>query len=193
MHRRERDLRFYARLSVWATLLFWVILLATGIALTTYHETPRGSGSELRHITFDVPFGMVMRNLHNIAAHLLVAGAIVAGLLIVLAWIGKRGLLWRAVGSSVGLALLLALGLSFDWFPPGLLAARASPLLGREGPFSELVGTHPKFDARTLLAGGALMDGALRRSLVYHSVGVPLAGAAFIGFAFAATRRRRLE
>ena len=53
--------------------------------------------------------------------------------------------------------------------------ARATPLLGHEGPFGEQLGMTAYNDIRFALLGGSLVGGnALLRAYVWHCIGIPL-------------------
>ena len=57
----------------------------------------------------------------------------------------------------------------------GTNMARATPLLGSEGPFAELVGVTPRFDARSALLGGTIVGPpTLLRFYVLHCIVIPL-------------------
>src|SRR5437762_368344 len=52
---------------------------------------------------------------------------------------------------------------------------RPAPLLGRDGPFRDLVGVNPRYDARSLLTQGALVDDdAVDRFFVVHGIVLPV-------------------
>ena len=53
--------------------------------------------------------------------------------------------------------------------------ARATPLLGHEGPFGEQLGMTAHNDIRFALLSGSLVGGnALLRAYVWHCIGIPL-------------------
>ena len=52
---------------------------------------------------------------------------------------------------------------------------RATPLLGHEGPFAELIGVNARYDARALPLGGRLIGPpTLLRFYVLHCIFIPL-------------------
>jgi quinol-cytochrome oxidoreductase complex cytochrome b subunit len=57
----------------------------------------------------------------------------------------------------------------------GTNMARATPLLGHEGPFAEAIGVDPRYDARAFLLGGRIVGSAtLLRFYVLHCIFLPL-------------------
>src|ERR687896_785323 len=57
----------------------------------------------------------------------------------------------------------------------GTNMARATPLLGHEGPFAEVIGVDPRYDARAFLLGGRIVGSAtLLRFYVLHCIFLPL-------------------
>jgi quinol-cytochrome oxidoreductase complex cytochrome b subunit len=53
--------------------------------------------------------------------------------------------------------------------------ARATPLLGHEGPFGHQLGMTPYNDVRFGLLGGSIVDAnALLRSYIWHCIGIPI-------------------
>jgi len=66
----------------------------------------------------------------------------------------------------------------------GTNMARATPMLGHEGPFGPLLGMTPYNDVRFGLLGGSIVDSnALLRSYIWHCIGIPLV-ALFYGVHF---------
>ena len=57
----------------------------------------------------------------------------------------------------------------------GTNMARATPLLGHEGPFGSMLGMTPYNDVRFGLLGGSIVDAnALLRSYIWHCIGIPI-------------------
>src|SRR5207244_3599780 len=57
----------------------------------------------------------------------------------------------------------------------GTNMARATPLLGHEGPFGAQLGMTPYNDVRFGLLGGSIVDAnALLRSYIWHCIGIPI-------------------
>ena len=59
--------------------------------------------------------------------------------------------------------------------------ARATPLLGHEGPFGPQLGMTPYNDVRFGLLGGSIVDAnALLRSYIWHCIGIPIVASMFM-------------
>ena len=59
--------------------------------------------------------------------------------------------------------------------------ARATPLLGHEGPFGAQLGMTPYNDVRFGLLGGSIVDAnALLRSYIWHCIGIPIIALIFM-------------
>jgi cytochrome b6 len=57
----------------------------------------------------------------------------------------------------------------------GTNMARATPLLGNEGPFGKMLRMTPYNDVRFGLLGGSIVDAnALLRSYIWHCIGIPI-------------------
>mgnify|MGYP000673916114 CR=1 FL=1 len=60
-------------------------------------------------------------------------------------------------------------------------AARATPMIGHEGPFADLLGVDARYDARALLTAGRLIGPAtLLRFYVLHCIFIPLIAAVLL-------------
>ena len=67
---------------------------------------------------------------------------------------------------------------------------RATPLLGHEGPFAELLGVNPVYDARAFLfGGGEIGPHTLLRFYVLHCIFIPLVASLFMVVHFWRIRR----
>ena len=63
--------------------------------------------------------------------------------------------------------------------------ARATPLLGNEGPFGPQLGLTPYNDVRFGLLGGSIVDSnALLRAYIWHCIGIPLVASIFMAVHF---------
>jgi quinol-cytochrome oxidoreductase complex cytochrome b subunit len=72
----------------------------------------------------------------------------------------------------------------------GTNMARATPLLGNEGPFGGLMGMTPYNDVRFALLGGSIVDAnALLRAYIWHCIAIPLIAAIFMGVHFWRVRK----
>ncbi|HEV8325256.1 MAG TPA: cytochrome b N-terminal domain-containing protein, partial [Myxococcota bacterium] len=139
----------------------------------------------IKYLDFDVPFGMVTRNMHRWAAHGMV----------IFVWLHMFRVFMtgsykppREFNWVVGVLLLtFTLLLSFTGYllpwdqlsiwavTVGTNMARATPLLGHEGPFHELVGVTPRADARSFLVGSAIVGPpTLLRFYVLHCIFIPI-------------------
>src|SRR3954464_10125596 len=67
---------------------------------------------------------------------------------------------------------------------------RATPLLGNEGPFHELLGVNPVYDARAFLFGGGEIGAhTLLRFYILHCIFIPLVASLFMAVHFWRIRR----
>src|SRR5205814_1524626 len=74
----------------------------------------------------------------------------------------------------------------------GTNMARATPLLGNEGPFGPQLGMTPRYDARALLtAGGVVGAPTLLRFYVLHCLFIPVIASILIILHFRRIRPRR--
>ena len=72
--------------------------------------------------------------------------------------------------------------------------ARATPLLGHEGPFREFVGVNAVYDARAFLfGGGEIGPHTLLRFYILHCVFIPLVTTIFLVVHFWRIRRDGLS
>jgi quinol-cytochrome oxidoreductase complex cytochrome b subunit len=68
--------------------------------------------------------------------------------------------------------------------------ARATPLLGYEGPFAEFVGANPIYDARAFLfGGGEIGPHTLLRFYILHCIFIPLVASILMAVHFWRIRR----
>jgi cytochrome b6 len=72
----------------------------------------------------------------------------------------------------------------------GTNMARATPLLGHEGPFGAQMGMTPYNDVRFGLLGGSIVDAnALLRSYIWHCIGIPIIAIIFMALHFWRVRK----
>src|SRR5260370_1118652 len=72
----------------------------------------------------------------------------------------------------------------------GTNMARATPLLGHEGPFGQQLGMTPYNDVRFGLLGGSIVDAnALLRSYIWHCIGIPIIASIFMVLHFWRVRK----
>jgi len=148
----------------------------------------------------DVPFGKLLRNMHRWAAHLMVITVWLHMFRVYLTGSYKKP---REFNWCVGVILLvLTLLLSFTGYllpddqlgfwavTVGTNMARATPLLGHEGPFGAQLGMTPYNDVRFALLGGSIVDAnALLRSYIWHCIGIPIIASIFMGVHFWRVRK----
>src|SRR6266853_302416 len=144
-----------------------------------------GEKSNVGLVEHDVPFGKLLRNMHRWAAHLMVITTWLHMFRVVLTGSYKRP---REFNWCVGVVLLvLTLLLSFTGYllpddqlgfwavTVGTNMARATPLLGNEGPFGAQLGLTPYNDVRFALLGGSIVDAnALLRAYIWHCLAIPI-------------------
>ncbi|MBI1987922.1 MAG: cytochrome b N-terminal domain-containing protein [Nitrospinae bacterium] len=168
------------------TFLMFLVTVVTGVVLMFYYR-PVGeyAYADMKYLQFDMPFGMLMRNMHRWAAHAMVITVWLHMFRVFMTGSYKPP---REFNWVVGVLLLVfTLLLSFTGYllpwdqlsmwavTVGTNMARATPLFGHEGPFADYVGVNARFDARSLLLGGSLVGPpALLRFYVLHCIVIPL-------------------
>ena len=168
------------------TFLMFLVTVVTGVVLMFYYR-PVGeyAYADMKYLQFDMPFGMLMRNMHRWAAHAMVITVWLHMFRVFLTGSYKPP---REFNWVVGVLLLVfTLLLSFTGYllpwdqlsmwavTVGTNMARATPLFGHEGPFAELAGVNARYDARSILLGGSLVGPpALLRFYVLHCIVIPL-------------------
>src|ERR1700752_691276 len=168
------------------TFYLFIVLTFTGVLLMFYY--PPTKVDAFRYILYlehDVPFGKLLRNMHRWAAHLMVIPTRLHMFRVVLTGSYKRP---REFNWCVGVVLLvLTLLLSFTGYllpddqlgfwavTVGTNMARATPMLGHEGPFGPQLGLTAYNDVRFGLLGGSIVDSkALLWSYIWPCIGVSL-------------------
>ena len=178
------------------TFYLFIVLTFTGVLLMFYyHPTKADAFRDILYLEHDVPFGKLLRNMHRWAAHLMVITTWLHMFRVVLTGSYKRP---REFNWGVGVVLLvLTLLLSFTGYllpddqlgfwavTVGTNMARATPMLGSEGPFGVQLGMTPFNDVRFGLLGGSIVDSnALLRSYIWHCIGIPLVASIFMAVHF---------
>ncbi len=165
------------------TFLLFIIELVTGVLLMFYYRpVVEYAYMDIKSLMIDVPFGRILRNLHRWGAHLMVITVMLHMLRVFLTGSYKppREFNWViGVILLVGTLLLSFTGYLLPWdqlafwaISVGTNMARATPLLGHEGPFAVLDKYH---DVRFVLLGGTEVGpSALLRFYVLHVVLLPL-------------------
>jgi quinol-cytochrome oxidoreductase complex cytochrome b subunit len=183
------------------TFYVFLVLTVTGVLLMFYyHPTKVQAFRDILYLEHDVPFGKLLRNMHRWGAHLMVITVWLHMFRVFLTGSYKTP---REFNWSIGVILLvLTLLLSFTGYllpddqlgfwaiTVGTSMARATPLLGHEGPFGPQLGMTPYNDVRFALLGGSIVDAnALLRSYIWHCIALPLVAAIFMGVHFWRVRK----
>jgi cytochrome b6 len=174
------------------TFYLFLVLTFTGVLLMFYyHPTKVQAFRDVLYLEHDVPFGKLLRNMHRWAAHLMVIAVELHMYRVFLTGSYKKP---REFNWVVGVILLtLTLLLSFTGYllpddqlgfwavTVGTNMARATPLLGHEGPFGSMMGMTPYNDVRFGLLGGSIVDAnALLRAYIWHCIGIPVIASIFM-------------
>ena len=183
------------------TLYLFVVLTITGIFLMFYYHPTKGQAyQDIMYLHNDVPFGGLLRNMHRWAAHLMVITVWLHMFRVFLTGSYKSP---REFNWTVGvICLVLTLLLSFTGYllpddqlgfwavTVGTNMARATPLLGHEGPFGPELGMSPYNDVRFALLGGSIVDAnALLRSYIWHCIAIPFILSVFLTVHFWRVRK----
>ncbi len=206
MRREEIMIRYSWYLGAISTVLFGSLVVSGIYLMFFYVPSPGQAYTDIQTIQTEVAFGQYIRNVHRWSAHLMVL-AVAAHM----ARVFYRGAYKKPKEFNwvIGVVLLLlTLLLSFTGYllPWDQLAiwaitvgsnmARATPLLGAEGPGAALLsigGTkliHVGSDARfALIAGRTIGGGTLIRFYVLHCVGIPIVAAWLMAVHFWRVRR----
>jgi quinol-cytochrome oxidoreductase complex cytochrome b subunit len=183
------------------TMYLFVVLTITGVFLMFYyHPTKEQAYRDIMYLHNDVPFGGLLRNMHRWTAHLMIIGVWLHMLRVFLTGSYKKP---REFNWSVGvICLVLTMLLSFTGYllpddqlgfwavTVGTNMARATPLLGHEGPFGPELGMTPYNDVRFALLGGSIVDAnALLRSYIWHCLALPLILSVFLAVHFWRVRK----
>jgi len=168
------------------TFLLFIVLTLTGIYLMFYfHPSKVQAFRDILYLRHDVPFGNLLRNMHRWAAHAMVITVWLHMFRVFLTGSYKKP---REFNWAVGVLLLvLTLLLSFTGYllpddqlgfwavTVGTNMARATPLVGHEGPFGPELGMTPFNDVRFALLGGSIVDAnALLRAYIWHCIAIPV-------------------
>jgi len=174
------------------TFYLFLILTFTGVALMFYYHPDKANAfRDILYIKNDVPFGNFLRNLHRWAAHSMIIATWLHQMRVFMTGSYKPP---REFNWNVGVILLLVtLLLSFTGYllpddqlgfwavTVGTNMARASPLIGHEGPFKEVLHPTAFNDIRFALLGGSIVDAnALLRAYIWHCVALPIVGSIFM-------------
>lgn len=168
------------------TLLMFIVETITGVLLMFYYRpVPEYAYLDMKLLEHTVLYGMFLRNMHRWAAHAMVILVMLHMLRVFLTGSYKPP---REFNWVIGVLLLvITLLLSFTGYllpwdqlafwaiTVGTKMAAATPVLGNEGPFHEILGRTQYNDLRFLLLGDNQVGGnALLRFYVLHCVLLPL-------------------
>lgn len=178
------------------TFFLFLSLTLTGVILMFYYVPDEHRAyQDMKDLFFMVPYGRVMRNMHRWAAHGMVFSVILhmARVFYTGSYKPPRQLNWVVGVLLLVFTLLLSFtGYLLPWDQLGFWAvtvgtnmASATPFIGFEGPFSDLLGVRIDNDIRFALIGGTRIGAnALIRAYVWHCVGLPLIASAMMVFHF---------
>src|SRR5712671_2851096 len=168
------------------TFLMFLVTTVTGVYLMFYYRpTAEYAYADMKYLEFDMPFGMLMRNMHRWAAHAMVIAVWLHMFRVFLTGSYKPPREFNWVVGVILLVLTLLLSFTGYLLPWDQLAiwavtvgtnmARATPLLGNEGPFGPQLGMTPRYDARALLTAGTVVGSpTLLRFYVLHCIFIPI-------------------
>ncbi|MFI5125905.1 MAG: cytochrome b N-terminal domain-containing protein, partial [Candidatus Acidiferrales bacterium] len=183
------------------TFYLFIVLVFTGVLLMFYyHPTKVQAFRDILYLENDVPFGQLLRNMHRWAAHLMVMAVWLHMFRVFMSGSYKRP---REFNWCIGVLLMvLTLLLSFTGYllpddqlgfwavTVGTNMARATPLLGSQGPFGPQLGMSSYNDVRFGLLGGSIVDAnALLRAYIWHCIAIPLIASVFMGVHFWRVRK----
>jgi len=174
------------------SFFMFLVLTITGILLMFYYHPSKGTAYlDMKYLEFDVPFGVVLRNMHRWGAHAMV---IVVWLHMFRVFMTGSYKPPREFNWVIGVLLLtLTLLLSFTGYllpddqlgywavTVGTNMGGATPLIGNEGPFGAEVGRiltgQPLTtynDIRFALLGGSVVGPpTLIRAYIWHCIAIP--------------------
>ncbi len=173
------------------TFFLFLVLTFTGLLLMFYYRpTVEYAYADIVDLREHVPLG-IMREIHRWGAHAMVITVWLHMFRVFMTGSYKPP---REFNWVIGVLLLVfTLLLSFTGYllpwdqlsiwavTVGTNMARATPLLGSEGPLGDVVGVTPRYDARSVLLGGTLVGPpALLRFYVLHCIVLPIAASALM-------------
>ena len=183
------------------TFLMFLVTAVTGVLLMFYYRpTAEYAFRDVQALEFDIPFGMLLRNMHRWAAHGMVISVMLHMFRVFLTGSYKKP---REFNWAVGVILLLiTFFLSFTGYllpwdqlaywavTVGTNMARATPVLGHEGPFAPTGVITQSNDVRfALLAGTIVGPSTLLRFYILHCVAVPLVASVLMALHFWRVRK----
>src|ERR1700741_3385177 len=182
------------------TFFLFLVLTFTGLLLMFYYRpTLEYAYVDIRDLREQVPLG-IMREIHRWGAHAMVIAVWLHMYRVFMTGSYKppREFNWNVGVILLVLTLLLSFtGYLLPWDQLAIWAitvgsnmARATPLLGHEGPFHEVLGVNPIYDARAFLFGGSeIGPHTLLRFYILHCIFFPLLASLFMAVHFWRIRR----
>src|SRR5512134_3840095 len=182
------------------TFFLFLVETLTGVLLMFYYRpTLEWAFTDIRALR-DVTTLGVMREIHRWGAHAMVITVWLHMYRVFLTGSYKppREFNWVIGVLLLVLTLLLSFtGYLLPWDQLAIWAitvgsnmARATPLLGYEGPFAEFVGANPIYDARAFLfGGGEIGPHTLLRFYILHCIFIPLVASILMAVHFWRIRR----
>ena len=189
------------------TFFFFLGLTVTGVMLMFYYVPSADRAfTDVAALETNVRFGMLMRNLHRWMAHGMVISVFLHMMRVFYTGSYKPPREFNWVVGVILLTLTLALSFTGYLLPWDQLAiwaitvgtnmARATPLVGHEGPGAGLImiGDVPLVTAGSdvrfaLLAGQKVGAGALLRFYVLHCIAIPLGAGLLMAIHFWRVRK----
>jgi quinol-cytochrome oxidoreductase complex cytochrome b subunit len=178
------------------TFLLFLVLTVTGVILMFYYRpVAEYAFDDMKYLMNDVAFGPFIRNMHRWAAHGMVITVMLHMFRVFLTGSYKPP---RQFNWAIGVVLLLLTfllsftGYLLPWDQLAIWAvtvgtnmARATPLLGHEGPFGPQLGLRADNDIRFVLLGGTTVGAAtLLRFYVLHCIFLPIVAATLMAVHF---------
>jgi len=169
------------------SFFLFIVETITGVLLMFYYRpVPDYAYVDMKTLEYAVQFGLVLRNLHRWAAHLMVITVMLHMLRVFLtgSYRPPREFNWVLGVQLLVLTLLLSFtGYLLPWdqlaywaVTVGTNMAAATPFIGAEGPFHNLLNITSGNDVRFLLLGDIRVGAnALLRFYVMHCLAIPLA------------------
>jgi quinol-cytochrome oxidoreductase complex cytochrome b subunit len=168
------------------TFFIFLFEAVTGILLMFYY-TPdvNRAYADTVDLMYVVPYGRLLRNCHRWGAHAMVITVSVHLFRVFLTGSYKppRRFNWVVGVFLLVITYLLSFtGYLLPWdqlgywaITVGMNMAGATPFLGHEGPFAQVLGMTADNDVRFALVGGTTIAGpALLRAYVWHCIAIPL-------------------
>src|SRR5437016_2422256 len=183
------------------TFLLFLVLTITGVILMFYYRPAAEYAYEdMKYLMNDVAFGPLIRNMHRWAAHAMVITVMLHMFRVFLtgSYKAPRQFNWVVGVLLLVLTLLLSFtGYLLPWDQLSIWAvtvstnmARATPLLGNEGPFAEFVGANLIYDAKAFLfGGGEIGPHTLLRFYILHCIFIPIVASVLMTVHFWRIRR----